>query len=156
MQWDMLIMIPMLITEGVMHMAEISIHVEDHSVEILNALNEQIGGALQSIGQEAEGYAKEKSRVDTGRLRNSISYKVNTNDEKAVYVGTNVEYAPYIEYGTGIYADNGEGRKTPWAYQDAKGVWHWTKGMKPTHFLRDSIADHGDHYQAILEASLKR
>lgn len=53
--------------------------------------------ALTRIGMQAETFAKEKCPVDTGNLRNSISNKVN---DKSAFVGTNVEYAPYVELGT--------------------------------------------------------
>lgn len=139
-------------------MPQVEIRIEDYSADILAALKEQALLGMASIGQEAEGYAKENlklfPRVDTGRLRNSVSHSID-DGETAVYIGTNVEYAPYVEYGTGKYADNGQGRQSPWMYQDAKGQWHWTSGMKPSHFLRDAAADHVDRYKAILEAALK-
>lgn len=56
--------------------------------------------------------AKIKSPVDTGRLRSSITGEVFTerkftgNILKGV-AGTNVKYAPYMEFGTGIFT-NGE------------------------------------------------
>ena len=139
-------------------MPQIDIRMDDHSEEVLAILKDQILLGMEAVGQEAEGNAKDNltafPRVDTGRLRNSVSHAVE-GEEQAVYIGTNVEYGVYVEYGTGKYADNGQGRQTPWAYKDAKGVWHWTAGMKPSHFLRNSVADHGDRYKAILEAALK-
>jgi HK97 gp10 family phage protein len=69
--------------------------------EVLQATDEAITTALEAIGEQAEGnVADEITRVgavDTGRLRNSIGSRVV---EKTVYVGTNVEYAPYVELGT--------------------------------------------------------
>lgn len=54
---------------------------------------------LEEWGIVAEGYAKLNCPVDTGRLRNSITHQ--RNDEKEyVQIGSNVEYAPYVEYGT--------------------------------------------------------
>ena len=131
-----------------------SVQLIDNSAEILAAMKEQVILGLKAIGQEAEGYAKEECPVDTGRLRNSISSKV-IEDEKAVYIGTNVEYAPYVEYGTGKYADNGQGRQTPWFYVDDKGQGHYTQGMKPRHFLKKAVTEHDAHYRSILEAALK-
>ena len=136
-------------------MAQItSVQITDNSAEVLEAMREQAMLGLEAIGQEAEGYAKEETPVDTGRLRNSIAHKV-VEDEKAVYIGTNVEYAPYLEYGTGVYADNGQGRKTPWSYQDSNGNWHTTNGMKPRHFLKKAVSEHDNHYRSIMEAALK-
>lgn len=43
----------------------------------------------------------EAPAVDTGRLRASITHRIeHDGDESAAYVGTNVEYAPYLEFGT--------------------------------------------------------
>ena len=76
-----------------------SLHLIDNSDVIKNALPEQIEIALEAVGLQAEGYAKLKCPVDTGRLRNSITH-ATVKREKAVYIGTNVEYAPYVEMGT--------------------------------------------------------
>lgn len=53
--------------------------------------------ALERIGMHAEGYAKDLCPVDTGNLRNSITH---ITDDKAAYIGTNVEYGKYVETGT--------------------------------------------------------
>ena len=51
------------------------------------------------IGEFVEGEAKLRCPVDTGNLRDSIKYSIDEN-EPAVLIGTNVEYAPYVEFGT--------------------------------------------------------
>lgn len=125
----------------------------DNSAEVLKAMREQAMIALKAIGEEAEGYAKDDCPVDTGRLRNSItfatkSYKSKGNDrtgEKAsakerkklanpedltLYLGTNVDYAVYVEYGS------------------------YNHKIGKNHFIRDAIAKHGDHYKEILRAAL--
>lgn len=87
-----------------------------------------------------EAEAKKKCPVDDGQLRNSIQSKVV--DKDSVVDGeifTNVEYAPYVEYGTGLFAENGDGRKDPWKYKDAKGEWHTTSGNNPQPFLRPAL-----------------
>ena len=70
---------------------------KDNSEQILSALEKGKRNALTAIGATAETYAKKATPVRTGRLRNSISHAV---DGEAVYIGTNVEYAPYVELGT--------------------------------------------------------
>lgn len=57
-----------------------------------------------------ETTAKEKVPVETGTLKRSITHEIEGNTG---IVGTNMEYAPYVEYGTGLFATNGDGRKTP-------------------------------------------
>lgn len=66
---------------------------------IEQASDDAIERALEAIGLQAEGYAKMLCPVDTGRLRNSITHTVDVAGQKA-YVGTNVEYAAYVEFGT--------------------------------------------------------
>lgn len=93
--------------------------------------------ALSLIGELVVKRAKENivenNTVDTGELLNSITYRVEGN---SVIIGTPLEYAPYVEYGTGLFAVNGDGRKdVPWRYQDAQGNWHSTSGMTPSPYL---------------------
>lgn len=108
--------------------------------------------ALEKCGLTAEGYAKRLAPVDTGNLRNSISHRVDS-DEPAVYVGTNSEYAAYVELGTGKYAQGG--RQDPWAYQDDEGNWHRTEGQKAQPYLKPAVADHARTYRSIIEDELK-
>ena len=71
----------------------------DNTDEVLNALHSSIERSLTRIGLAAEGYAKKECPVDTGNLRNSITNEVRQS-EKAVHIGTNVEYAAHVELGT--------------------------------------------------------
>ena len=110
-------------------MPNIDIKITDNSQVVRQELNEAVERALTRIGMQAETFAKKKCPVDTGNLRNSISNKVKTEGENAVYIGTNVEYAPYVELGA--------------------------RGRKGVHFLRDAAADHTDVYKRIIEDELK-
>lgn len=84
-----------------------------------------------------EKEAKQNAPKDTGALRRSITSKVE-GLEGTVF--TPLEYAPYIEYGTGLFAEKGNGRKeVPWNYQDDEGKWHSTSGLKPQPFMRPSL-----------------
>ena len=137
----------------------IDIKLTDNSDEVLDAVRTQIEAALEAIGNQAVSHAKqnitEAGRVDTGALRNSISHVVRAS-EQTVYVGTNQEYAVYNELGTGIYLEGGGGRTTPWMYVDKNGEGHWTRGMKPIHFLKNAVTNHTDEYRAIAEQYLKK
>lgn len=127
-----------------------TIEVTSHRIEVIQAKDEAVEKALNVIGLVAERYAKELCPVDTSRLKNSISHEV---DENTVYVGTNVEYAPYVEFGTGKFAEGG--RPTPWSYQDDKGNWHTTNGMKPQPYLKPAIENHLDEYKQYLKDELQ-
>ena len=76
--------------------------IDDQTGEVIDAVTAALLRAFTKIGGKAEGYAKALCPVDTGNLRNSITFQTDP-EEEGVYVtiGTNVEYAPYIELGTG-------------------------------------------------------
>ena len=88
------------------------------------------------------GKAKEKVGVGTGALRadtRSLGVEI-VGDEVHGSVGNSLEHAIYHHQGTGIYAVNGDGRKTPWVYEDPKtGEKIYTRGSKPNPYLKDTI-----------------
>lgn len=133
------------------------ITLEDHSAEVLEALDAAVGRALEKCGLVAEGYAKKivnsPGKFGTGALRNSITHTVTNSGERAAYVGTNSEYGVYVECGTGVHYPGG--RQTPWVYQDAKGDWHLTHGQRAKPFIKPAVAEHGEQYKRIIEAELK-
>ena len=135
---------------------------KDNSGKVKREFRDRVQLALRLIGEECEGYAKEDCPVDTGRLRNSITYvtatkqgtpNVNkyrgsvangqvdakpsdykpkgTPEDDSVYIGTNVEYATYVEF---------------------KSMAH---KVGKAHFLRDAATGHNDRYKKIAEAVLK-
>lgn len=132
---------------------------KDNTDEVLSAMEQAIERGLEAIGLTAEGHAKkiitQANAVDTGRLRNSITYAVSgksanissysgdhgeeggtyqgqapDDKEKAVYVGTGVEYAVGIETGS---------------HRKAGGV----------HFLQRSATEHTSEYKKLMEDSMK-
>lgn len=131
-----------------------NVEIHDNSKEVSAAIQAALLRGLEKCGLVAERYAKKLCPVDTGNLRNSITHVID-EEEPAAYIGTNSEYGPYVELGTGIYAEGGGGRPTPWVYQDAKGNWHYTHGNKAQPFLRPAAADHANQYRKILEDELE-
>lgn len=125
----------------------------NHSDEVLKALKNAKERGLASCGEKAVKYAQNLVPVKTGNLKGSITYKVQDN---ACYIGTDVKYGKYIEYGTGQDAENGDGRQTPWRYKDKNGAWHQTNGYKPRPFIRPAASEHTDEYLNILKDSLKK
>ena len=119
----------------------------------LNKLsNQQMDQALNKACILVENQAKENCPVDTGELRMSITHYV---EGQTGIVGTNKHYAPYVEYGTGLFAKEGNGRQTPWSYQDAKGEWHSTKGQKPQPFLEPALLDNEKNIIKIFDEAIK-
>lgn len=101
---------------------------ENNTEQVAAALNSAIAKALTKIGQQAEGNAKLMCPTDTGRLKNSITNQIDMQ-ENAVYIGTNVEYAPYVELGT--------------------------RRQDPHPYLRPAASEHGEEYRAILKGCLE-
>ena len=124
----------------------------DNSDEVIAEMKAAALRGLETCGLTAEGYAKKICPADTGDLRISISHAVDSGEMDA-YVGTNSEYAPYVEMGTGKYVAGG--RPTPWVYQDAKGNWHRTSGQPAKPFIKPSVADHQGKYIEILKKELQ-
>ena len=103
-----------------------SYYYKDNTEEVLSAMEKAIERGLEAIGLTAEGHAKKETPVDTGRLRNSISHAV---EDRAAYIGTNVEYAPYVELGA--------------------------RGRDGKHMLQRAATEHTDEYKQLMEDSMK-
>ena len=91
-----------------------------------------------------ERAAKENAPKGNGDLRRSITHTVVTEGEEVKgKVYTPLEYAPYVEYGTGLFAEGGNGRQdVPWCYRDEKtGEFVYTSGQHPIPYLRPALED---------------
>lgn len=100
----------------------------DNREAIANAIDLALVAALEEVGLVAEGYAKRACPVDTGRLRNSITHIVDEGTRHVV-IGTNVEYAPYVELGT--------------------------RHQKPQPYLKPAAKDHYSTYKGIFLKHLR-
>lgn len=103
-----------------------SVEFKSNKEEVLAALADAIKQGLEIIGGAAEGYAADQCPVDTGRLQGSIAHE--PEGDKTMVVGTNVEYAPYVELGT--------------------------RKMRSQPFLRPAAEDHVSQYKSIMRRVL--
>lgn len=140
--------------------ANVSIVLTNNIGEIIYMSDNAIDLALEIIGLKAERYAKARCPVGTpestgikgyrgGTLRNSITHTVSDN---TLSVGTNVEYAPYVELGTGPYFQ----APPAWEQFDApkgKGVGHGY--VRPRPYLKPAIIDHLDEYKDVIKNELE-
>ena len=117
-------------------------------------------GAKEAVGQACaliERSAKQNAPKGTGALRGSITSEVRdgaSGIEGVVF--TPLFYAPYVEYGTGLFAENGGRKDVPWCYQDDKGEWHTTSGQHPQPFMRPALDENRDAVIRILKEALKK
>ena len=124
--------------------------------EVLGAIDNlvdtsKLDAALGKACALVERSAKQKAPKDKGDLRRSITSKVE-GTEGVVY--TPSEYAPYVEYGTGLFAEGGGRQDVPWNYQDDEGNWHSTSGMKPQPFMRPALYENKEEILRILKEGL--
>ena len=116
----------------------------------------EMTSAMQQACNIVESAAKDKAPKDTGALRRSITSKVEVNgSEIDGTVFTPLEYAAFCEYGTGLFAENGNGRKTPWVYMDDKGNYHYTRGQHPQPYMRPALEENKDKIINMIKGALK-
>jgi hypothetical protein len=98
---------------------------------------------VYGAGKPVKAFQEQHAPSNSGELSRSIAMNlVESSDTVAVLeVGPTVPYAVYIEYGTGVYAEGGRGRKSPWQYMTPAGNWITTIGIRPQPFVRPSIQD---------------
>lgn len=132
-------------------MANLNIEVE--GLDILDDLidMQQIQRAVGKACALVERTAKQKAPKDTGALRRSITSEVEREGNEIVgTVFTPLEYAPYVEFGTGLFAESGGRKDVPWCYQDDKGEWHSTSGQKPQPFMRPALNENREQIKRII------
>lgn len=112
---------------------------------------EKFEAALGKACALVEKSAKEKAPKGTGELRRSITSEVEGTTGT---IFTPLLYAPYVEYGTGLFAENGGRTDVPWSYQDDKGVWHSTSGMKPHPYMRPALEENREKIITIIKEGL--
>lgn len=132
----------------------------DNSAKFLAELERAKAKALETIGQKAEGYAKKLCPVGTpestgiagylgGTLRNSITHRVENGDTMAL--GSNVEYAPYVELGTGPHFQP----PPEWEkFTTKRGSGVGKAYVKPRPYIRPAIEEHRSEYESIFKKEL--
>lgn len=123
---------------------------KDNSSQAKEAISQATIRWLLSACILVQGQAVLLAAVQTTRLQGSIDYLVDEN-ELVGYVGTNVEYAVYVEFGTGEFAENGRGRKGGWVYQDPSGEWFFTYGQAPQPYLRPAFRRNRTQIEALAK-----
>lgn len=107
--------------------------------------------ALMRACALVERSAKQKAPKGNGDLQRSITSRIENDGENLVgIVYTPLEYAPYVEYGTGLFAEKGGRMDVPWCYKDDKGEWHTTSGQHPQPFLGPALNENREEILRIL------
>lgn len=116
---------------------------------------EKLKAAMGRACALVERAAKQKAPKVSGELRRSITSKVEDSGGEIVgVVYTPLEYAPYVEYGTGLFAENGGRKDVPWTYQDEEGNWIVTSGIHPMPYMRPALNENRENIKRILAEGL--
>lgn len=110
-----------------------------------------ISAAIGKACALVEGEAKKKAPKDTGALRRSISSTVKGTEG---IVFTPLEYAPYVEYGTGLFAEKGGRKNVPWYYKDEEGKWHMTSGQHPHPYMRPALNENREEVLRLIKEGI--
>lgn len=124
----------------------------DNSVACKKAIAQAAKAFLIEAAGELTSQVKRNTRVDTGQTKGSWRYEIKDNE---AFIGSPLENTIWEEFGTGQYALKGNGRKTPWHYQDTKGNWHTTTGKTPTRALFNAFTKLKPKIQKMAEEKFK-
>jgi hypothetical protein len=114
------------------------IEFKDYSKMVLDKLHEESVAWLEEASGAIESQTKRNTKVDTGKTKGSWEHTVN-EDKLEAEVGSRYINALYEELGTGIYALNGDGRKTKWVYTPDGKHFYTTVGKKPRRALYNAF-----------------
>lgn len=116
--------------------------VESHAKEVKDLSDAAVDRIIETWGLMGEGFAVEEvdklvydtpespNYIRTGDLRKSIDHRTESEgSEKYAVIGSDMEYAPYVELGT--------------------------KHMKKRPFIRYAIEKHKDEYADVLKEELQ-
>jgi len=125
----------------------LSVRFTSNKSQAIAEVQAAVARALETVGGTAERHVKEKiaqnKSVKTGNLRNSIAHEMRGTN--AVAVGTNVQYAPYVEYGH---------NQQPGRYVPKLGKRLVASHVAAKPFLQPGIEEHKSEYEDIIKGEL--
>jgi HK97 gp10 family phage protein len=130
---------------------------KDYTPQILKELQKKQLSFVSQGGQIMASKMKDLCPVDQGNLKNSITSDVYVKDAQTVSEnGPHSDYAVYVEYGTGVHAVNGDGRKTPWRYKDeVTGKIIFTHGSRAQPFAEPGFQNSKPPIDILAKKVLK-
>lgn len=111
--------------------------------------------AMGKVCAIVERDAIKKAPKGAGDLRRSIQSRVENDGHEVVgIIFSPLEYAPYVEYGTGLFAETGGRTDVPWVYCDDEGNFHSTSGMKPHPYMRPALNENREKILDIIKEGM--
>lgn len=139
----------------------IDFHVESHTDELINAVTDRIPTIMKSIGEEIEGYAKEDCPVDTGLLRNSITYALDGEAPNITEYSADRPRSAGGEVQRGSYGGAVPKEPNPdsasvyvgsnVSYAETVEMHDMAHKVGKAHFIRDAFQDHREEIKDLLE-----
>ena len=115
-----------------------AVQFKDNRIAVKAAINKASLNFLEEAAGLVEESAIDNTPIDTGQLKGAWAHRVDSTKGEAV-IGNPLEYSIWVEYGTGEYALEGNGRKGGWVYVDDKGKGHFTYGRRPVRMLHNAF-----------------
>jgi HK97 gp10 family phage protein len=134
-----------------------AVQFKDNSRQVKQQLAQVSEEAMEAALLVIEAQAKALTPVATGQLQDTLDHRIEKNKDAEIIgrVGSPLDYAPYVEFGTGEFAENGAGRKGGWVYKDPSGEWFFTWGQEPQPFLRPAFRRCKKQVEQIVGVKLK-
>lgn len=153
-------------------MAAIKIKNADRLLHRLNnianmELEDTMFKATKKVHAQAKALAPTNKHEGGGFLRESIHMEVKkTSHSIQGRVYTNTQYAPYVEFGTGIkgkgtYPYDIKGlnlsyRDTPWVYTPDDGeTFYYTKGQKAQPYMYPALKENEKYIKQLFKNGVK-
>lgn len=135
-------------------MASVTIKGLDKLTSRLNKISDMdLTKAINKATALVHGQAKLNAPVDTGTLRGSIHMNVQRNGKNIQgRVYTNVEYAPFVEFGTGIRGNGSYPYKVKNLKLQYKDDW---QGMVAQPYMYPALKEHEKEIKDILGNGVK-
>lgn len=112
---------------------EVAANLRKAAQSIKADLNQRMASACAIVRNDARKNAPHR----TGTLQRSLDFEVSDDGTEGV-IFSNLEYAPYVEVGTGIYSTKGSGRTKPWVYKNQDGFFT-TQGQQAQPYLEPAL-----------------
>lgn len=121
--------------------------------------------SMKNVAAKMTKAMRETAPKDTGNLGRKIRYSTSHEGGHIIirihcYArGKNgAKYAEFVEFGTGIYNEHGDGRATPWivtaVVHGQLRTWK-THGMRPQPFIRPAFRKYAPELQKMIRESMR-
>jgi hypothetical protein len=92
----------------------------------------------------------------TSLLVTSIGSSMDPEKAHTAIVFDTAPYSIYLEYGSGAYAINGDGRQGGWVFTSNTGIPVFTMGTHPKPYMYPSVFNNKDKIRDILNGEIAK